>query len=216
MAGHQYLQLGEGGAGDNKQTIQVGHLSSRQQIGEQSFASIQSSGRWRTGWGRVAIRSALVQKVDAREEEGVWRFLKQVELETQGDIGVFNYPQIQSNFLLFLTTPPTARLMGVLNKEAQRSQLFDCGLVGRSRGRSVFIHLPCSTFLCHLAAFIGAFFFLQWPGTSKCILTSVQMLISHFLRARDTHAHTALFHSAEQQDHALFLLFCKVVKFALW
>lgn len=78
-------------------------------------------------------------------------------METQGDIGVFNYPQIHSNFLFFLTTPPTARLMGVLNKEAWRSQLFDCRLVGRSRRRSVFIRLPCSTFLCHLAAFIGAF-----------------------------------------------------------
>lgn len=95
----------------------------------------------------------------AREEAGVWRFLKQVEMETQGDIGVFNYPQIHSNFLLFLTTPPAARLMGVLNKEAWRSQLFDCGLVGRSRRRSVFIRLPCSTFLCHLAACAGAFFF---------------------------------------------------------
>lgn len=68
----------------------------------------------------------------------MWRFLKQVEMETQGDIGVFNYPQIHSNFLLFLTTPPTVRLMGVLNKEAWRSQLFDCGLVGRSGRRSVF------------------------------------------------------------------------------
>lgn len=52
------------------------------------------------------------------EKEGVWRFLKQVDMEAQGDIGVFNYPQIHSNFLFFLTTPPTARLMGVLNKEA--------------------------------------------------------------------------------------------------
>lgn len=159
MAGHQYLQLGEGGAGDSEQTTQVGHLSFRQQMGAQSFASIQCSGRWRTGWGRGAIRSVLVQKVGAREEEGVWRFLKQVAMETQGDIGVFNYPQIQSNFLLFLTTPPTVKLMGVLNKEAWRLRLFDCRLVGRSRGRSVFICLPCSTFLCHLAAFIEAFFF---------------------------------------------------------
>ena len=103
----------------------------------------------------------------AGEENGVWRFLKQVEMETQGDIGVFNYLQIQSNFLLFLTTPPTARLMGVLNKEAWRSRLFDCGLVGRSRRRSVFIRLPCSTFLCHLAAFIGAFFFFQWCRNFK-------------------------------------------------
>lgn len=125
-------------------------------------------------------------------------------METQGDIGVFNYPQIHSNFLLFLTTPPTARLMGVLNKEAWRSQLFDCGLVGRSGRRSVFICLPCSTFLCHLAAFIGASFFLHRVGTSKCISTSVQTLIRHFLRARDTlmllkdnrhkHTHTHTLH----------------------
>lgn len=80
-------------------------------------------------------------------------------MEAQRDIGVFNYPQIQSNFLFFLTTPPTARLMGVLNKEVWRSQLFDCGLVGSSRRRLVFIHLLCSTFLCHLGAFIGAFYF---------------------------------------------------------
>lgn len=162
MAEHQYLQLGEGRAGDSGQNTQVVCLSSRQQMGAQSFASIQSSGRQSPGWGRGAIRSVLVQKVGTREEEGVWRFLKQVEMETQGDIGVFNYPQIQSNFLFFLTTPPTARLMGILNKEAWRSRLFDCRLVGRSRRRSVFIRLLCSTFLCHLAAFIGAFFSLSF------------------------------------------------------
>lgn len=60
MAGHQYLQLGKGRAGDSGRTTQVGHLSTRQQMGVQSFASIQSSGRLRTGWEGGAIRSALV------------------------------------------------------------------------------------------------------------------------------------------------------------
>lgn len=134
-------------------------------------------------------------------------------METQGDIGVFNYPQIHSNFLLFLTTPPTARLMGVLNKEAWRLQLFDCGLVGSGRRRLVFICLPCSTFLCHLAAFIGASFFLRLVGTSKCISTSVPTLIRHFLRARDTlmllkdnrHERTCCIVTAEQGSTVLAL-----------
>lgn len=139
-----------------KQNTGVGQRASRQQMAAQSFASIESSGRRRTGRGRGAISGVLVEKGGRREEAGVWRFSEQVEMDAQGDIGVFNYPQIQCNFLLFWTTPPAVRLMGVPNKEAWRSRLFDCGLVGRGRGRSVFIHLPHSTFLCHLAALNGA------------------------------------------------------------
>lgn len=47
----------------------------------------------------------------------------------QGDIGVFNYPQNDSNFNVSLTTSPTVRRMRLLNKEAWRSQLLDCRLV---------------------------------------------------------------------------------------
>lgn len=149
--------IGKGRAVDSGQTTQVGHLFFRQQMDAQSFASIQSGGRWKTAWGWGAITRVLVQKVGAGEKERVWRFLKQAEIETGGDIGVFNYLRIQSNFLFFLTTTPTVRLMGVLNKEAERSRLFDCRLVGMSRRRSVFILLLCSTFLCHLAVFIETF-----------------------------------------------------------
>lgn len=89
----------------------------------------------------------------AGEEEGVWRFLKQVEMEAQGDIGVFNYPQIQSNFLLFLTTPPTARLMGVLNKRRGDRDCLTVGWWGGAVGgrfSSVCLVQPFSVTLQHL------------------------------------------------------------------
>lgn len=73
------------------------------------------------GGQRLPFWSPLVQEVGVTEEERV--FIKQVKMETRGDIDIFNYLQIYSNFLLFLTTPPTESLMGVLNKEAWRSQI---------------------------------------------------------------------------------------------
>lgn len=100
MAGHQYLQKK---VETVETTTQVGQRSSRQQ----SHAASDSS-----GWGRASMWSLVGQKVGVTEEERL--FLKQVHMETREDVGIFNYPQIYSNFLPFLTTPPAEGL----NKEA--------------------------------------------------------------------------------------------------
>lgn len=109
MAGHQYLQLREGGDSEDEHTSGSALLQTaiictnwfqwepKGRVGK----GFHSGARWCRRWGVT---------------EGERLFIKQVKMETQGDIDIFNYPQIYSNFLLFLTTPPTGSLMGVLNK----------------------------------------------------------------------------------------------------
>lgn len=104
------------------------------------------------------------------EEEGVWRFLKQVDMETQGGVGVFNYPQIQGNFLLFLTTPPTARLMGVLNKRRGDRDCLTAGWWGGAVGGRFSSVCLVQPFSVTLQLLLELSVFLQWGRNFKAHL----------------------------------------------
>lgn len=108
MAGHQYLQLREGG--DSEDEHPSGSALLQAAIICTNWFQWEPKGRVGKGFhsGARWCRRWIT--------EGERLFTKQVKRETRGDIDIYNYPQIYSNFLLFLTTPPHWESDGVLNK----------------------------------------------------------------------------------------------------